>query len=111
VEGGSGWGRTSSDGFALFAMMYSHSWKMSEKSALNDSLSFFALTDVISSREKSNTSSDSSLSTTMLFSHNVSLVCGAARAGRSALRRAARRGTAGRGCGARRRRSAAPSTR
>ena len=26
--------------------MYSHSWKISEKSALNDSLSFFALAEV-----------------------------------------------------------------
>ena len=42
-------------------MMNSHSWKMSEKSLLNDSLSFLALADVISSREKSKTSSERSL--------------------------------------------------
>ena len=41
-------------------MMNSHSWKMSEKSLLNDSFSFLALADVISSREKSKTSSDRS---------------------------------------------------
>ena len=47
---------------------------MSEKSALNDSLSFFALALVISSREKSKTSSERSLRMIMLFSHKVSFV-------------------------------------
>ena len=53
--------QTSSVDLVELLMMNSHSWKMSEKSLLNDSLSFLALADVISSREKSNTSSDRSL--------------------------------------------------
>ena len=47
---------------------------MSEKSALNDSLSFLALAEVISSREKSKTSSESNFKMIMLFSQSVSLV-------------------------------------
>ena len=47
---------------------------MSEKSALKDSFSFFAFAEVISSREKSKTSSDNNLRMIMLFSHSVSFV-------------------------------------
>ena len=46
---------TSNDSFVEWAMIYSHNWKISEKSALEDSFSFLALIDVVSSREKSNT--------------------------------------------------------
>ena len=49
-------------------------WKISEKSALKLSLSFFALALVISSREKSKTSSERSFKMIMLFSHSVSFV-------------------------------------
>mmetsp|Transcript_21856 Transcript_21856/g.70587 ORF Transcript_21856/g.70587 Transcript_21856/m.70587 type:complete len:202 (+) Transcript_21856:3486-4091(+) len=62
----------SSDCLFELAIMYSHSWKMREKSALKDSFSFFAFIEVISSREKSNTSSESNLRMAMLFSQRVS---------------------------------------
>ena len=67
LRGGDGRGvgtwnvQTSSVDLVELPMMNSHSWKMSEKSLLNDSLSFLALAEVISSREKSNTSSERSL--------------------------------------------------
>ena len=61
-----GWGdawkvQTSSVALVELLMMNSQSWKISEKSLLNDSLSFLALAEVISSREKSKTSSERSL--------------------------------------------------